>query len=407
MTSHLALPVGGVPPDRRRRSTTSSSELAALPAGRAQQRRRASSPRAPTSSSRARSSLRAVLEVGGFDALEATEAGLREGVLFERLLARRRAAAVRRRAPRDRAEPRRAVPRRTTRTSSTSRGWRSACSTSSPRRACTPATRPSASCCGPRHAARHRDDGRLRRPPQALALPVLNAGLPGFDPREVALIGQAVALPPQGHARRSGRCRAARRGRRRRGWTACALLLRLAEDLERSRDQAVHAVGVEVGDGTVRLALEADERRRASRAGPPPARASSSPAPSGASWRSRPSAPAAVGSSSRDGPTGMTIGCVAGCSRETASATSSSNPKAEPSQSIRTRFVGTRSSARTGRPHSSSHPSRSWSTGLSRIEFAGTGQSALCWSRAALIAARFFASNWLTRPSVAPAGRPT
>ena len=43
--------------------------------------------------------LRAVLDVGGFDALEATEAGLREGVCFERLLRAGRAAALRRRAP--------------------------------------------------------------------------------------------------------------------------------------------------------------------------------------------------------------------------------------------------------------------------------------------------------------------
>ena len=53
-----------------------------------------------------------VLRAGGFDALETTEAGLREGVFFERLLAREGPAAARRRTARERAEHGRAVPRR-------------------------------------------------------------------------------------------------------------------------------------------------------------------------------------------------------------------------------------------------------------------------------------------------------
>jgi exopolyphosphatase/guanosine-5'-triphosphate,3'-diphosphate pyrophosphatase len=93
---------------------------------------------------------------------------------------------------------------------------------------------------------------------------ILNAGLPGFDQREVALIGQAVryhrkgmpslgpfeALAKQGDAGRLDRM---------------GLLLRLAEDLERSRDQAVTAAHVAVLDGTVRLALEADDDVRVAR----------------------------------------------------------------------------------------------------------------------------------------------
>ena len=101
------------------------------------------------------------------------------------------------------------------------------------------------------------------------------------------------------------------------------------------------------------------------------------------------------------GPTGTTTGTICGCSRETASATSSSIPNADPSHWIRTRLVGTRSSASTGRPQSSSKSISAWSTGLSRIALAGTGQLALCWSSAALIAPRFFAANWLTGRRVA------
>jgi len=86
---------------------------------------------------------------------------------------------------------------------------------------------------------------------------ILNAGLPGFEPREVALIAQAARyhrkgtpefgelspLTEDGDAERLNRL---------------ALLLRLAEDLERSRDQSVHAAHVAVDNGTIRLEVEAD-----------------------------------------------------------------------------------------------------------------------------------------------------
>ena len=72
--------------------------------------------------------------------------------------------------------------RSTPRTRTTSRGWRSGCSTSSPPRACTPATRSSASCCGrPRCcttsaiAVDYDDHHKHSR------YLILNAGLPGFS----------------------------------------------------------------------------------------------------------------------------------------------------------------------------------------------------------------------------------
>lgn len=93
---------------------------------------------------------------------------------------------------------------------------------------------------------------------------ILNAGLPGFEPREVALIGQAVryhrkgspslgpfaALAADGDAERLDRM---------------ATLLRLAEDLERSRDQLVREANVEVTDGTVQLRLVSQGDDRVSR----------------------------------------------------------------------------------------------------------------------------------------------
>ena len=93
---------------------------------------------------------------------------------------------------------------------------------------------------------------------------ILNAGLPGFAPREVALIAQAARyhrkgmpdfaelepLTDDGDEARLDRM---------------SILLRLAEDLERSRDQSVHEAHVHSDDGTIRLALRGgrDRGRRA------------------------------------------------------------------------------------------------------------------------------------------------
>jgi exopolyphosphatase / guanosine-5'-triphosphate,3'-diphosphate pyrophosphatase len=93
---------------------------------------------------------------------------------------------------------------------------------------------------------------------------VLNAGLPGFSQREMALVGQAVrfhrkGMPslgpfePLGEKGDEGRL------------ARIAALLRLAEDLERSRDQEVRAAHVAVDDGAVRLALESDSDVRVAR----------------------------------------------------------------------------------------------------------------------------------------------
>ena len=110
--------------------------------------------------------VQSVMEAGGFDCMEVTEAGLREGVFLGRLLEAPRPAAVQQRAARVGPQPRRRVPP----------GLRP----HQPRR------RPGAgdvgrarerrpgrarAAVGRRDAARHRHDDRLRRPPQALALP--------------------------------------------------------------------------------------------------------------------------------------------------------------------------------------------------------------------------------------------
>jgi exopolyphosphatase / guanosine-5'-triphosphate,3'-diphosphate pyrophosphatase len=87
---------------------------------------------------------------------------------------------------------------------------------------------------------------------------ILNAGLPGYTTRETALIGQMA--------------RYHRKGNPSLGWASplmgsgdddllarCSAVIRVGEQLERSRDQAVHAAHVGVDDGHVELLLEADE----------------------------------------------------------------------------------------------------------------------------------------------------
>ena len=90
---------------------------------------------------------------------------------------------------------------------------------------------------------------------------VLNAGLPGFEQRELALFGQAVRYHRKGTPSLGPFASLAVKGDEERlnRMSAC---LRLAEDLERSRDQLVRDAHVAVADGTVRLELvsEGDDR---------------------------------------------------------------------------------------------------------------------------------------------------
>jgi exopolyphosphatase/guanosine-5'-triphosphate,3'-diphosphate pyrophosphatase len=86
---------------------------------------------------------------------------------------------------------------------------------------------------------------------------ILNAGLPGFAPREVALIAQAARYHRKGMPDFAELEPLIEKGDDDR-LNRMAILLRLAEDLERSRDQSVRAAHVRSEDGTVRLELDAD-----------------------------------------------------------------------------------------------------------------------------------------------------
>jgi exopolyphosphatase/guanosine-5'-triphosphate,3'-diphosphate pyrophosphatase len=87
---------------------------------------------------------------------------------------------------------------------------------------------------------------------------ILNAGLPGFSPRETALIGQMARYHRKGNPT-LGQFSSLGRDGDDELLTRCAAVLRLAEQLERSRDQAVDRVRVKVDDGRVELKLDAHE----------------------------------------------------------------------------------------------------------------------------------------------------
>jgi exopolyphosphatase / guanosine-5'-triphosphate,3'-diphosphate pyrophosphatase len=179
-----------------------------------------------------------VLRAGGFDCLEVTEAGLREGIFFERLLADRDPplfADLRRASVLNRADQYRPDTAHTDHV----------------------ATLALAMFDELARLGLHDGDPLERELLWAASILhdvgmsvdyddhhkhsrylILNGGLPGYSPREVAIIAQAAryhrkGMPEPGPlAALFGPGDASRLDR-------CAVLLRLAEDLERSRDQLV------------------------------------------------------------------------------------------------------------------------------------------------------------------------
>jgi exopolyphosphatase/guanosine-5'-triphosphate,3'-diphosphate pyrophosphatase len=202
--------------------------------------------------------IQTVMEVGGFDALEATEAGMREGVFFEALLAEHdpplfddvRRASVMNLAAQYHADF--THSRHVTRLAlemwdalarfGLHGGW--------------PEERELLWAAAMLHdigtAVDYDDHHKHSR------YLVLNAGLPGFTPRETALIGQMVRYHRKG-APTLGEFGAVARDGDEGMLARASAVLRVAEQLERPRDQSVHGTEVAVHDGTVELRLRADE----------------------------------------------------------------------------------------------------------------------------------------------------
>jgi exopolyphosphatase / guanosine-5'-triphosphate,3'-diphosphate pyrophosphatase len=86
---------------------------------------------------------------------------------------------------------------------------------------------------------------------------ILNGGLPGFAPVETAIIAQAARYHRKGMPSPGPMSALFGPGDEER-LDRCAALLRLAEDLERSRDQLVRDTDIDLDDGSVRLRLIAE-----------------------------------------------------------------------------------------------------------------------------------------------------
>ncbi len=192
--------------------------------------------------------VQAVLRAGGFDGLETTEAGLREGVFFERLLAGQdpplfedvRRASVLNLAAQYHVDCRAHPPRRRARARHVRRARRARAARRRRARA--------RAAVGGLHAARHRHVDRLRRPPQALALPDPQRRPAGLHAGRGGDHRAGGPLPPQGHAGPGPLAALFGEGDAER-LDRCAVLLRLAEDLERSRDQLVRSAGIALLNG--------------------------------------------------------------------------------------------------------------------------------------------------------------
>jgi exopolyphosphatase/guanosine-5'-triphosphate,3'-diphosphate pyrophosphatase len=198
-----------------------------------------------------------VMEVGGFEGLEITEAGLREGVFFERLLDGEpplfddvRRASVINLAAQYGMDPGRSP--HTAHVAKLALGLFDELAAAGVHPG-DPAERELLwAACLLHDIGMTVDYDDHHKHSRYL---VLNAGLPGFQQREVALIGQAVRYHRKGMPSLGPFARLATDGDAAR-LDRMATLLRLAEDLERSRDQLVRSARVDVVDGKVELQLQ-------------------------------------------------------------------------------------------------------------------------------------------------------
>jgi exopolyphosphatase / guanosine-5'-triphosphate,3'-diphosphate pyrophosphatase len=197
--------------------------------------------------------VQAVMEAGGFDTLEVTEAGLREGVFFSRLLAHRDLPLfnnVRRASVRNLAAEYDQLNAHTEHVADLALTMWDALGSNDPveRELLWAAAMLHDIGMSIDYDDHHKHSRYL----------ILNAGLPGFSPRETALIGQMARFHRKGNPR-LGPFAALGEDGDEELLTRCSAVLRVAEQLERSRDQAVDRVRVKVDNGHVDLELQAHE----------------------------------------------------------------------------------------------------------------------------------------------------
>jgi exopolyphosphatase/guanosine-5'-triphosphate,3'-diphosphate pyrophosphatase len=202
--------------------------------------------------------LAATMERGGFDAIEATEAGLREGVFFERLLGERELFDdVRRESVENLAHRFYSEPEHARRVAALSLEMFDGLADAG-LHDLGDAERELLWAAGILHdigtAIDYEDHHRHSH------YMILNAGLPGFAPRELVLVGLIARYHRKGDPDASELRELAEPGDEDRLRLLCAVI-RLAEQFERSRDGAIRRVSIATQNGTVLLAADPDPAR--------------------------------------------------------------------------------------------------------------------------------------------------
>jgi exopolyphosphatase/guanosine-5'-triphosphate,3'-diphosphate pyrophosphatase len=201
--------------------------------------------------------LAAAMDTGGFDAVEVTEAGLREGIFFERLLGEGRFFEdVRRASVENLAHRFNSDPEHVGHVAALSLAMFDGLAAAGLQDLGPEERELLWAACLLHDIGTAIDYDDHHRHSHYL---ILNAGLPGFSPREVVLIGLIARYHRKGDPDPSELGDLAAKGDGERLRLLCGLI-RLAEQLERSRDRSVRAVRVAAADGGVALKAETDPR---------------------------------------------------------------------------------------------------------------------------------------------------
>jgi exopolyphosphatase / guanosine-5'-triphosphate,3'-diphosphate pyrophosphatase len=199
--------------------------------------------------------LAAALDTGGFDAVEVTEAGLREGIFFERLLGPGRLFEdVRRASVENLAHRFNSDPDHVHHVAALSLAMFDGLGEAGVEHLGPEERELLWAACLLHDIGTAIDYDDHHRHSHYL---ILSAGLPGFSPREVVLIGLIARYHRKGDPDPSELGDLAQKGDAERLRLLCGLI-RLAEQLERSRDQSVTTVSVGQEDGAVALEAETD-----------------------------------------------------------------------------------------------------------------------------------------------------
>ncbi|MGH2742487.1 MAG: HD domain-containing protein [Thermoleophilaceae bacterium] len=202
--------------------------------------------------------LAAALDSGGFDRIEVTEAGLREGAFFERLLGERELFEdVRRESVLNLAHRFNRDPDHVERVAELSLAMFDGLARAGLHQLGGPERELLWAACVLHDIGTAIDYDDHHRHSHYL---ILNAGLPGFTPRELVLVGLIARYHRKGDPSTSELGPLAEDGDDGRLRLLCAII-RLAEQLERSRDGAIRQVRVAAHEGTVALDTQVDPAR--------------------------------------------------------------------------------------------------------------------------------------------------